>query len=162
MAAWRRVAAAAREELTAGLRTARALEWGGRPWDRARFLALRAAFRDEWQPRGGVEAALVDMLAASFDGYLKWTERLAVRAESEADTEDAKLKRDGSWRPARVAVADAIEEAATMAERAHHTFLRTLRAMQDLRRLPGVSIASAGQVNIGRQQVNVAAPADAA
>jgi hypothetical protein len=29
-----------------------------------------------------------------------------------------------------------------------------------MRRVPGVQVVSAGQVNIGRQQVNVAAPAD--
>ena len=36
------------------------IKWG--PYDRARFQALRASLRQEWQPRVGVESALVDML----------------------------------------------------------------------------------------------------
>lgn len=43
----------------------------------------------------------------------------------------------------------------------HRRFLQTVRALQDVRRLP-VYVASAGQVNIaggGGQQINVAADA---
>ncbi len=159
-AAWARVKEEARAELATGHRTARALEWGGRPWDRARFLALRSAFRAEWRPRGGVEAALVDMLAQSFDAYLKWSERLTAQAETEGQLEDHKRKQEGYWQPPRISVAAAMEQSAAMADRAHRGFLLTLRALQDLRRLPPVSIAAAGQVNIGAQQVNVTAPAD--
>jgi hypothetical protein len=45
-----------------------------------------------------------------------------------------------------------------MAERYHGRFLRTLKALRDLRRYaPTVIVKRAGQVNVGGQQVNVAA-----
>ncbi len=44
-----------------------------------------------------------------------------------------------------------------MADRFNRLFLRTLRALRDLRRYaPSVTVQHAGQVNIGGQQVNVA------
>ena len=55
-----------------------------------------------------------------------------------------------------------MEEAAAMADRFHRMFLRTLRALRDLRRYGGpVIVQQAGQVNVGGQQVNVAVPAGA-
>jgi hypothetical protein len=159
-AAWTRIKEAAWAELKSGHRAARALERGGRPWDRARFLAVREAFRADWCPRGGIEDALIDTLAQSYATYLEWTARLHVRAAADGATEDAELKREGTWRPPRLTTAQATEQSAAMAERAHRMFLRTLRALQDLRRSPSVAIAAAGQVNIGAQQVNVAAPAE--
>jgi hypothetical protein len=158
--AWNRIKAEARKELESGHRTASALEWQGSSWDRARFLAIRNAFRESWAPLTGTEAALVDMLAHSFEMYLKWSERLVLRAETEGQLEDDKLKRDGYWQPPRIGLNEAIEQAAAMAERWHRLFLRTLRSLQDVRRLPGVHVASAGQINIGGQQVNFAGPAD--
>jgi hypothetical protein len=158
--AWNRIKDEARKELESGHRTAAALEWQGSPWDRARFLAIRSAFRESWGPLTGTEAALVDMLAHNFEMYLKWSERLILRAETEGQVEDDKLKRDGYWQPPRIGVAESIEQAAAMAERSHRLFLRTLRTLQDVRRLPGVLVASAGQVNIGGQQVNIAGSAD--
>ncbi|MFL5760620.1 MAG: hypothetical protein ACJ789_12910 [Thermomicrobiales bacterium] len=101
------------------------------------------------------------MLANSFELYLNWSERLIMRAECEGQIEDDKLKREGYWQPPRIGTAEAIEEAAVMAERAHKIFLQTLRALQDMRRVPGLHVATAGQINIGSQQVNIApTPAD--
>jgi hypothetical protein len=52
---------------------------------------------------------------------------------------------------------EAIEQAAGMVDRFNRIFLRTLRALRDLRRLPpAVIVAKADQVNVGGQQVNVA------
>jgi hypothetical protein len=43
-----------------------------------------------------------------------------------------------------------------MVDRFNRIFLRTLRALRDLRRYtPAVIVQNAGQVNIGEQQVNV-------
>ena len=44
-----------------------------------------------------------------------------------------------------------------MGDRFNRLFLRTLRALRDLRRYaPSVTVQNVGQVNIGQQQVNVA------
>jgi hypothetical protein len=52
----------------------------------------------------------------------------------------------------------AVALASAMVERFHRMFLRTLRAMQELRRHPlAVVVQNAGQVNVGGQQVNMTA-----
>jgi hypothetical protein len=54
--------------------------------------------------------------------------------------------------------AQAIEQAGAMVDRFNRIFLRTLRALRDLRRGPQpVLVQNAQQVNVGQQQVNVAA-----
>src|SRR5215217_3607971 len=158
LAAWERIKVEAANELATGHRTARALEWGDRPWDRARFLAILSAFERQWEPRGGIEAALIDVLAQSFAEFLEWAEISTVRSEAEADTEERSIKRGGYWGPPRVAIAEAMSDAAQRVERAHRRFLVTLRAMQDLRRPSAVSIGHAEQVNVGGQQIVVASP----
>ena len=45
-----------------------------------------------------------------------------------------------------------------MAERFNGMFLRTLKALRDLRRqVPGVVVQNAGSINVGQQQLNVSA-----
>jgi hypothetical protein len=160
LAVWEQIKGAARQELASGHRTAQSLERVGTPWDRARFLALRDAFRDDWQPRGGVESALIDLLAQSFGAYLQWSERLSLYVDSQCETEDVKLKRDGYWMPPRVSEAKWMTWCAEQVNAAHRRFLMTLKTMQDLRRLPSVSIASVGQVNVAQQQINVSSDDD--
>lgn len=155
LAAWTRIKDAARQELASGHRTALSLERAGTPWDRARFLALRDAFRDDWQPGGAVESALIDLLAQSFGAYLQWSERLSLYVESQCETEDVKLKQDGYWMPPRVSEAKWMTWCAEQASSAHRRFLMTLKTMQDLRRLPAVRITTVGQLNVAQQQINV-------
>jgi hypothetical protein len=52
----------------------------------------------------------------------------------------------------------AIDQAAVMVERFNRIFLRTLRALRDLRRYGPVVVHQAGQINVGQQQVNVMQP----
>ncbi len=157
-ALWQRAKHEAARELASGHRAAGALEFMGTPWDRARFLAMRAAFREEWRPRGGVEDALIDAIAQAYTAYLDWLRLLHTRSGSEAALEAASIGREGHWQPPRVDVAAAVEEAAAMADRFHRMFLRSLRALRDLRCYAGpVIVQRAEQVNIGEKQVNVAA-----
>jgi hypothetical protein len=55
----------------------------------------------------------------------------------------------------------AIDQAAGMVDRFNRMFMRALRQLRDLRRYT-VVIQSAEQVNVGQQQVNVAASPEAA
>ncbi len=150
---WRALKGAARDELHSGHRTARALDWDGRPWDRARFLAIRDSFRADYRPCPGLEAALVDLAAEAFGDYLAWSEQLHMQAGTEAEIERNDLGRHGKWKPQRIFSAEAMAESARMAERAHARFLRTVAALGDLRRTGPVYV---GQVNIAPQQVNIA------
>lgn len=156
-AAWSRLKAEARDELASGHRTALALEWDGRPWGRAQFLAIRDDFRASWPPQNAIEAALLDTAAHCFADYLECSEHYHRLASTDAEGQEAQLRRNGAWRPSHVSTSAAIEQTATMAERAHTRFLRTLKALHELRRLPpAVYVGTAGQVNVGAQQVNVA------
>ena len=54
-----------------------------------------------------------------------------------------------------------MEQSAAMADRFNRLFLRTLRALRDLRRFnAAVIVQHAGQVNVGAQQVNVSRGGD--
>lgn len=150
---WRALKAAARNELHSGHRTARALDWDGRPWDRARFLAIRDSFRADYRPGPGIEATLVDLAAEAFGDYLAWSEQLHMQAGTEAEIERNDLARHGKWKPQRIFSAEAMAESARLAERAHTRFLRTIAALGEHRRTGPVHI---GQVNIAPQQVNIA------
>jgi hypothetical protein len=155
-ATWERIAAEARDELASGHRAAGALEWDGTPWRRARFLAIRESFVQDWRPRGGTELALIDQMAQAHTSYLFWLERLNIRSVGEANVEDRTLERDGSWQPPRVDAAAALEQAAAMADRFNRLFLRDLRALRDLRRYaPAVVVQGSAQINVAERQVNV-------
>ena len=57
-------------------------------------------------------------------------------------------------------MAQAIDQCAAMTDRFNRIFMRALRQLRDLRRYaPQVVVKSAGQVNVGGQQVNVAGEA---
>jgi len=158
IAVWERLKYLAREELASGHRAASAAHGAlGQPWDRARLLAIREAFRKEWPLSNGIEAALIDMLAQAHYAYLFWLERLMSRAMFDARYEDGDLRMKGKWRLPRITAVDAQDQAAAMVDRFNRLFMRTLRGLRDLRRYGGkVTIERAGQVNIGEQQVNVA------
>jgi len=124
VAAWAHLKAEARDELASGHRTARALEWNGRPLDRARFLAIRDSFRETTPPQNGIESALVDTAAEAFSDFLQSTEQLHMQVSSEVASERDSLERHGSWSPARLSTAEAIEQSAKMAEHAHKRLQR--------------------------------------
>jgi hypothetical protein len=155
-----------------GLRAAMALETQtSTPMDRARFLAVRDALIEEWRPRGGLEMALIDQLAQAYAVHQYWTQVLATRTQEQAAgdrsqrLENARHERSGThwgqWLPPRVSEAEAINEAAQMVDRWSRLFLRTLRQLRDLRRYAApVTIHNPAQVNVGHQQINVAAAPD--
>jgi len=162
VAAWAQLKSEAREELASGHRTARALEWNGRPLDRARFLAIGGSFRGNTPPRNGIEGALVDIAAEAFNDFLRWTEQMHMQAGVEAATERDSLERHGSWSPARLSTSEAIEQSAKMVERAHKRFLQTVKLLHELQRsTPMLYVGHAGQINIGQQQLNVTSPSRA-
>jgi hypothetical protein len=149
---WEEVKAQALLELRSGHRAAKAMEgYGSHCWTRARFLAIRHELMEEWQPRNGIERQLIDMLAQAQTAHFYWLEHFTLRSACNS----ARKRDDGRWEPLTVEDAEALEQAAAMAERFHGMFLRTLKALRDLRRTPGVVVQSAGQVNLAQQQVNV-------
>jgi hypothetical protein len=154
-AVWERVKAEASEELTSGHRAALALCWDDSPWPRAQFLAIRQAFIDDWQPRGGIELTLIDQMAQAHSLYLHWIERANMQASLEASSFDRQIHGRGRWKPRQISAAESLDQSAQMADRWQKLFVRALRALRDLRRTtPSVVVAApGGQVNVGRNQV---------
>jgi hypothetical protein len=155
---WLQIKQAARDYLATGHGPAIVMEgYNSHPWQRAQFLAIRAAFIEEWRPAGGIERALIDTMAQAHTAYQHWMNTLATYTSLDFERRKGQYDKDGYMEPPRISTDVAIQEAAGMADRFNRLFLRTLRQLRDLRRYaPAVTIESAGQVNIGGQQVNVA------
>ena len=69
----------------------------------------------------------------------------------------SKIRDNVTWLPERQSDAEAMEMSAGMVDRFNKLYIRTLRALRDLRRMsPNITVQNAGQVNVGSQQVNVA------
>lgn len=153
----------AKDYIASGMYTANAV--GVRtPYEKAQFGVIRRGFIAEWQPRGGIESGLVEMLAQSYVAWQFWLRRSFDIANhidevSEQIEKTKTLYEGGTWEPPRVSASEYLEQATQMADRYQRTFMRTLRQMRDLRRYQvPVTINNPQQVNIaadGGQQVNV-------
>lgn len=154
---WLKVQDHAFDEFELGLRAAEAT-CNTSPLERARFFAVRDKFIDQWKPAGGIDAAMIDMLASAFSLYLHWTQIAHKRAIETNDSMRRELKRyeERGWKSPYQSTADAIEQAHKLADSYNRQFLRVLRQMRDLRRYtPPVIVNNGGQVNVANQQVNV-------
>jgi hypothetical protein len=148
---------AALDEVRTGHRAAKATDTNNDgSWQRAQFLALREELSAEWRPRNGLERQLLDTMAQAQTGYLTWLQNLTIRTNLESCTNDRRLKEEGKWEPPRQSDADALEHAAAMMDRFNRIFLRTLRALCDLRRQSNpVIVQNGGQMNVAQQQINL-------
>ena len=156
LAAWEGLKDAARQDLASGRRAALALEVSSGPRLMADFLAIREALISQWRPAGGTDLILVDIMAQAYACHLYWIARLQLMAEIEVRRSSQTATTENRWQPPQVSEFEAVEQAGAMVDRFNRLFLRTLRALRDLRRYNvGVVIGRAGQVNIGDRQVNI-------
>jgi hypothetical protein len=159
LALWTRVREAADDELETGRRAAKVAGNHTGAYALAQFLAVRDAFADQWQPRGGIESAMVDMLTVAYSLQMYWSTIAHERALHDHDEQlkDVHRFETKGWRSTYQCAADAVEQAYRLADGYNRQFLRVLRQMRDLRRYSPVVIQNnGGQVNVGAQQVNVA------
>lgn len=146
---WNRVRVAAVDELESGQHVASTIGKAS-PLETARFFAMRDYFTDAWNPQNGIEQAMVDMLAHSYSLFLYWSQVSHTRAIDKVRDIDANLYSniDRGWKLPYQDEADAVEQAAQMADRHNRLFLRTLRQMRDLRRynvpIPPVIVNNGG------------------
>ncbi len=145
-------------------------------WNIARYLGVRESFIDEWGPKGGIEVAMIDMLAQSYFQWQYWLEQTVRRSETREHTEHPEYSkwkarrieenkwnnRDGGyWFRPLATEQQALEHAVQMADRFNRIFMRTLRQLRDLRRYSQFTINNPNQVNIaadGGQQINLNKP----
>lgn len=142
-------------------------------WNIARYLGVRESFIQEWDPQGGIEISLIDMLTQAYFQWQYWLEQTVKRSETRERVphheyaqwmarqgRDARANGydDGYWTRPTISEAAALDQAVQMADRWNRVYMRTLRQLRDLRRYSPVTINNAGQVNIasdGAQQLNV-------
>lgn len=148
---------AADDELESGKRGARVAGENSDPYALARYLAIRDSFADQWKPQGGIESAMVEMLAIAYSLQMYWSEIAHERATRSYDAQREALKRyeGGGWKSPYQSEADAVDQAHRLADGYNRQLLRVLRQLRDLRRYAPVVIQNAQQVNVGNQQVNV-------
>jgi hypothetical protein len=150
---WLQTRAAAREELHSGARAAAAVQpFGASPWWLARFLAVRDALAAGLQPCNGGEQMLIDLAAQAYCLLLSSQEELIARTA----LANAGSRREPQKDQPRLDDAQAIEQALATVERLHAMYVRTVRALQDMRRkAPRVIVRRAAQVNVAQQQLNL-------
>jgi hypothetical protein len=73
MELWGRARRAADNELECGGRGAKVAGENTTPYSLAQYLAIRDSFADQWQPQGGIESAMIEMLSISFSLQLYWS-----------------------------------------------------------------------------------------
>jgi len=128
-------------------------------WERAKFLAVRDSFIEEYTPEGGVEVALVDTMAQSHFLQLHWTEVAVTRTNASpkriSDEYQQWLNyrresgRDSIWYPGDwdllyATEVECQEQAIRMADHFSRLFQRTVRAL-DNHRLAKVKLRRLGE-----------------
>jgi hypothetical protein len=154
---WQEIKQAASDELRSGHRAARALEIEGDAlWQRARFLALRDALHEQFQPRDPSEAMLIDHLAQYETMRLQWVEvlnlrerRMGVPARQPVDESKHYLS------PPCVSDVKAVDHAMMMVVRLGRLIAMTHRSLYLMRRKPALYVGRARQVNLGERQINI-------
>ena len=155
---WARIREAADDELESGRRAAQVAGSRSEPYAIAQFLAIRDSFADQWQPNGGIESAMIDMMTIAFSLQMYWSTVAHQRAIQTHDNQEKDLLRyeNKGWKSPYQYEAAAVEQAHRLADSYNRQFLRVLRQLRDLRRYAPVIIQNnGGQVNVGNQQVNV-------
>jgi hypothetical protein len=158
---WGRVREAADNELESGKRAAGVTGSRTEPYALAQFLAIRDSFADQWQPNGGIESAMIDMMTIAFSLQMYWSTIAHQRAIQihNSQEKDLRLQENKGWKSPYQYEANAVDQAHRLADGYNRQFLRVLRQLRDLRRYAPVIIQNnGGQVNVGEQQINVQQP----
>jgi hypothetical protein len=138
------------------------------PFEKGQFSFIRLSFIEDWQPRGGIEASMVDMLAQCYVAWQYWLTRSFQTANNQDTVKEQRIKNkkserqrwdEGDWQTPRLTAVEYLDHCTQMADRFNRMYLRVLRQMRDLRRYSvPVTINNPKQVNIaaeGGQQVNL-------
>ncbi len=153
---WNEVKEAAILEFQSGHRAATANEGTllTSAWQRAQFLAVRDGLAADWKPQNGIEWSLIDMMALAYATQLFWQERMMCYACLELENEQMKM--NNRFQHPRVSDSQAVDQAAQMVDRFNRIYMRSLRALRDLRRhAPTLVVHNAAQINVAENQVNV-------
>jgi Protein of unknown function (DUF3631) len=156
-------------------------DWQKNVWKRAHFVAVFQMMIESYKPRDAIEHQMVEMAAVEYFLWRHWTAEHMQRATTEPQRENQDYKEwrerekeirckygreprpiqgqwiAGAWELPYQDQADAIEQAAELADRFRRAYHAAIGALRDWRRYP-VIVQNAEQVNIaadGGQQVNI-------
>lgn len=157
---WERVKQYARDELESGQRAASVAVGDQRPITRARFLVLREKYIREWEPRNVLESQLIDAVCQAQTIREYWMTLATERVAVECEIERYWVEHSGKRSERRIDGSESAREAREEAERWDRVFIRSVRALRDLRRYSTAVIVNnqGGQVNVAAdqsQQTNV-------
>jgi hypothetical protein len=157
---WERIKEYARDELESGQRAASVAVGDDRPLSRARFLVLRDKYICEWEPRNVLESQMIDAICQAQTIREYWMRLATERAAVECEIERFTIETRGKRRDVTIDGSESARDAREEAERWDRVFIRSVRALRDLRRYTTAVIVNnqGGQVNVasdGGQQVNV-------
>jgi hypothetical protein len=181
---WGEVKEAAARDFKSGHFAAELFErtdWQKNVWKRAHFVAVFQMMIESYKPRDAIEHQMVEMAAVEYFLWRHWTAEYMQRATTEPRRESydyqewRKKEKEtwcryngqkrpiegqwiaGAWEMPYQSEADAVQQAAELADRFRRAYHASIRALRDWRRYP-VIVQNAGQVNIaadGGQQVNL-------
>lgn len=157
---WERVKQYARDELESGQRAASVAVGDQRPITRARFLVLREKYIREWEPRNVLESQLIDSICQIQTIREYWMTLATERVAVECEIERYWVEQSGKRTERRIDGSESARDAREEAERWDRVFIRSVRALRDLRRYTTAVIVNnqGGQVNVAAdqsQQTNV-------
>jgi len=122
--------------------------WMREAYERAKFLAVRDSFLSEYQPEGGIEIALVDVIAQSYFLYLHWTKESVTRTKTDVrrQTDEYRsweaFKREtgreemwypGKWELPYATELECQEQAVKMADHFSRLFQRSVKCLDNHR-----------------------------
>jgi hypothetical protein len=143
---WIRLREAADDELENGRRAANVMGNRKEPYALAQYLAIRDSFADQWQPNGGIESAMIDMMTVAYSLQMYWSTIAHQRAVQIHNNQEKELTgyENKGWKSPYQHEAGAIEQAHRLADGYNRQFLRVLRQLRDLRRYAPVIIQNNG------------------
>jgi hypothetical protein len=124
------------------------VDWMRSAWKRALFLGVRDAFVDEYQPEGGIEIALVDLMAQAHFLHLHWLEEAIKRTRTDPkrhneefmdwlrykqETGWSEIWNPGNWEKLYASELQCQEQALKTADHFVQLFLRAVRQMDNHR-----------------------------
>jgi len=152
-ALWEQTKQFARDELESGQRATAVACGQDSPLNRARFLVLREKYIDEWQPRNVLERQLIDAICQAQTIREHWMTLATERVVTECMVERFTVELHGKRREHIIDGTESAREAREEAERWDRVFLRSIRALRDLRRYTAVIVNNqGGQVNVATHQ----------
>jgi hypothetical protein len=157
---WERIKQYARDELESGQRAASVASGDQRPISKARFLVLREKYICEWEPRNVLENQMIDAICQAQTIREYWMRLATERVAVEREIEQYWVEHNGKRSERQIDGSESAREAREEAERWDRVFIRSVRALRDLRRYSTAVIVNnqGGQVNVASdrgQQVNV-------